>query len=139
MKFFTKILFALLITLSYRTEAQNIVDISYVPGCENAPVAINYVVNLGNDSIVNYDWDLDNDSQYDDAHLPIISYVFPGLGSFPVELRIITINNDTAYGNTSVTVNPVPIADFTVQEVCLNQNIHALDASIPNGSFIHKY
>ena len=100
---------------------------------------LNYIVDINNDSVVAYQWDFSNNNQYIDATGKQCSKIFNGHGLFSVGLRIISINNDTAYARKDVIVDALPIADFTVQEVCQNEFINVSNTSLLNGSIIKKY
>ena len=134
-----KIVFLFLVISSLRANAQLLVDFNYQMACENSPVQINYIVELANDSIVAYAWDLNNDLQYNDASAALVAYVFGGSGNFSVGLRIVSVNSDTAYMRKDIFVHPLPVANFSVQEVCMNQMIQTVDQSVDNGATIKYY
>lgn len=139
MKRLGTILPLLLALFSAEIRAQLNVNFSAQNACENSAVHLFYIVSVQNDSIVSYDWDLDNDLQFDDASGKDISHVFSGSGSFSVALRIISINNEVAVERHDITIDPLPIADFSVQEVCMNELIQTVDASLSNGASIRYY
>jgi gliding motility-associated-like protein len=134
-----KIVFLFLVILSLRMNAQLTVNFNYHTACENSPVQLYYIVDLANDSIVAYDWDFNNDLQYNDASGTLSSNVFSGSGNFSVGLRIVSIFSDTAYFRKDIFVNPLPVANFSVQEVCMNQTIQTVDQSVANGANIKYY
>lgn len=139
MKRIRAILSLLLLLIFSEISAQLNVDFSAQNACENSSVHLYYIVFEQNDSIVSYDWDLDHDMQFDDAIGKDISHMFSGSGSFSVALRIISINNEVAIERHDIYINPLPIANFSVQEVCRNELIQTSDASISNGSSIKYY
>lgn len=134
-----KIVLLFLLISSLRVNAQLVADFNYQTACENAPVQLNYAFAAMNDSIVAYDWDFNNDIQYNDAVGALVAHVFSGSGSFAVGLRIVSVNADTAYVRRNIFVNPLPISNFSVQEVCMNQTIQTVDESVANGAIIKYY
>jgi gliding motility-associated-like protein len=68
---------------------------------------------LSSDPILTYEWDLDNDSIYNDATGAVLRYRFGTDGSIRVGLRVTTASDaDTFYQN--VTVFSTPLAGFTI-------------------------
>lgn len=68
-------------------------------------------------TITNWAWDFNGDGVPDNlAQNP--SFVFPGAGTFPVNLIVVTNNGCTHTINGNVTVNPNPQPSFTSVGVC---------------------
>ncbi len=64
-------------------------------------------------SISEYEWDLNNDGQYDDATGVNPSYSCSTAGSHTVGLKVTDDHNATDADSTTVNVNSPPTADFT--------------------------
>jgi len=139
MKHFFKIVFFFFSLLTSSLSAQLSADFMYLEACQDAPVQMSYTVDSSNDSIVAYDWDFNNDNQYSEASGKQCAHVFSGNGFFSVGLRIISVFNDTAYARKNIYVSALPIANFTVQEVCQNELIHTTNTTQVNGADIKYY
>jgi PKD repeat protein len=114
------------------------------PTCQNNPVSFtdNSTFPAGKD-IVTWEW------YFGDGTVPVIrnapaspnvSHVFPGLGPYTVELRVISNAGciDSAYH--SVTLTPSPIADFTYSTPCVGDTMHFQNHSqLNNGPAIVYY
>jgi gliding motility-associated-like protein len=83
----------------------------------------------GGESIVLWEWDLDSDGQFDNASGPVVSYQFDNSGTFQVGLRITTDLGTQVAAYKLVTVNPVPMAAFSVADVCKGNNSMVLSSS----------
>ncbi len=91
----------------------------------------------GGETIVLWDWDLNADGQFTDAAGPVVSTVFPAAGTFQVGLRITTDLGTEVVAYRLVTVNPVPVADFTAPDVCKGANtVLTSTSSISGGSVV---
>ncbi len=91
----------------------------------------------GGETIVLWDWDLNADGQFTDAAGPVVSTVFPAAGTFQVGLRITTDLGTEVVAYRLVTVNPVPVADFTAPDVCKGANTMLTStSSISGGSVV---
>jgi len=55
-------------------------------------------------SIVSWQWDFDNNGTFD-ASGPIVTHIFPGLGSYPVTLKVTDNGSPAVSASTIVTVN----------------------------------
>jgi PKD repeat protein len=118
---------------------QSVPSAAYIyssPTCQNNPVLFtdNSTFPFGKD-IVTWEW------YFGDGTVPVIrnapaspnvSHVFPALGPYTVELRV--INNvgciDSAYH--SVTLTPSPVADFTYGIPCAGDTMHFQNHSQQN-------
>jgi gliding motility-associated-like protein len=91
----------------------------------------------GGETIVLWEWDLDADGQFTDASGPVVSTVFPAAGTFQVGLRITTDFGSEVVAYRLVTVNPVPVADFSAPDVCKGANtLLTSTSSISAGSVV---
>ncbi len=116
-----------------------IVDFTFQEVCENTQMPLTANFNPANDSIVAYQWDFDNDSQFDDGAGSIAFYTFAGNGNFMVGLRMVSVMGDTASFYKAVTVLPIPKADFSIKDVCVFSKVSPKDSSDANGSIMQNY
>ena len=107
--------------------------------CESSQMSLNAAFDFTNDSIVAYDWDLDNDGQFDDASGALVFKTFVGHGDFAVGLRLRTINNESASAYQVVQVWPIPNANFTLHDLCDQSLVNAVDSSDANTASVVKY
>jgi gliding motility-associated-like protein len=119
--------------------AAPLVDFTFQSVCENTQMPLTATFNPINDSIVAYDWDFDNDTQFDDGSGSIGFHTFLGNGNFIVGLRMISIMGDTSSFYKTVTVLPIPKADFSIKDVCVFSKVSPKDSSAANGSIIQNY
>lgn len=80
-------------------------------------------------SIIAWDWDLNEDGLFDDAIGPNLSHQFSGAGTYNVGLRITTNTNAQVSIYKLVTVNALPLAQFTAAPACEGSPIMLTDAS----------
>jgi gliding motility-associated-like protein len=74
----------------------------------------------------NYSWNF-GDNTVDNSANPQHTYTAPG--SYNVSLTVTTPAGCTASINRTVTVFPLPVADFTAGDVCMNEPVQLLDNS----------
>ena len=120
-------------------EAQISINFAFTTVCENTQMPVNAYYSPGNDSIIAYQWDFDNDTQFNDGSGQIAFHTFTGNGDFTVGLRMISIMGDTASLYKMVTVLPIPKADFSIKDVCVHDIVIPKDSSGTNGSVIKNY
>lgn len=92
--------------------------------CDSATVSF---TNTSTGNIVNYDWTFGNGNTFSGSNPPPQFYPSPGI--YPVKL--VTENDRGCLDSITqnVRVRQVPVADFTVTTVCLNQVAQFIDAS----------
>jgi PKD repeat protein len=74
-------------------------------GTSGVPIALDGSTSSGNGPL-NYAWDLDADSQFDDAFSAAANYTWNTAGAYTVALLITDTNNLTDTDTATVTVNP---------------------------------
>ena len=88
--------------------------------------------------ILSVDWDFDNDNVFTDASGGVVNYLFPAYGTYSVGMMVTTSTSiDTLYKN--VTVNEMPIVDFSFNEACQGASTSLFDQSILMNDTIIKY
>ncbi|WP_026210213.1 T9SS C-terminal target domain-containing protein [Flexithrix dorotheae] len=101
-------------------------------------------------AIDQYEWDFN----YDGSNFNIeattsnstatIDYNFATHGAYKVAVRVVTNNGCSAIETTDIIVNPKPVANFTIDNVCVDSDVQAgisnsSDVVNFNGSLIDKY
>lgn len=115
-----RILFSLLTLLAFQAHATiDQVDFTTTLVCEGSQTTLTSTSTVsGGATITDWNWDLDADGQFDDAFGPSINHQFAAAGTFNVGLQIITDMDPAQAAYKLITVNPVPVADFTAPDVC---------------------
>ena len=89
-------------------------------------------------NITNWEWDFDNDNNPDDfTQNP--SYIFPGPGTYPVNLAITDATGCVHDTTINISVSPQPTADFTFTNECFGTLSTFTDVSLPNGGTISNW
>lgn len=115
-----RILFSIFILAAFQAQA-TVDQVSFTTSlvCEGSQTTLSSTATVsGGATIIEWNWDLDADGQFDDATGASISYQFNSAGTFNVGLQIITDMDPPAAAYNLITVNPVPQADFTAPDVC---------------------
>ncbi|MFL3664349.1 MAG: PKD domain-containing protein [Flavobacteriales bacterium] len=89
-------------------------------------------------NVTNWEWDFDNDNNPDDfTQNP--SYIFPGPGTYPVNLSITDVTGCVHDTTINISVSPQPTADFTFTNECFGTLSTFTDVSLPNGGIISNW
>ena len=89
-------------------------------------------------NVTNWEWDFDNDNNPDDfTQNP--SYIFPGPGTYPVNLSITDVTGCVHDTTINISVSPQPTADFTFTNECFGTLSTFTDVSLPNGGTISNW
>jgi len=95
---------------------------------------------FGGDSIVSYEWDLDDDGAFDDATGPTATTTYSSGGSKTVKVRVTDEFDQTDVAATTFTVNEFPTASFTHSPTEPNEGesttFDASGSSDPDGSIV---
>lgn len=70
-------------------------------------------------SIVTWQWDLDGDTQFDDATGNSFDSVYPLAATYNAGLRVVTDSGCAAFAYQSFDVNPNPTVDFDFENQCI--------------------
>ncbi|MBK9542302.1 MAG: PKD domain-containing protein [Bacteroidetes bacterium] len=82
-----------------------------------------------------YLWNF-GDNQTNQLQEPAHFYAFPG--TYTVTLTVYAFSGCASTSNKQVTVSPIPVADFKIQPICVNNSYQFQDSSsINNGSILH--
>ncbi|MBW6481975.1 MAG: PKD domain-containing protein [Vicingaceae bacterium] len=89
-------------------------------------------------NITNWAWDFDNDNNPDDfTQNP--TYIFPGPGTYSVNLAITDLTGCVHDTIIDISVSPQPTADFNFDYVCFGTVTSFTDLSLPNGGTISNW
>lgn len=116
----------------------NTADFAHAPVCQGTTSVFSSTSTAsGGQTIVAWDWDLNANGQFTDASGPVANYLFSSAGTFQVGLRITTDLGSVVVAYRLVTVYEVPVADFTVPNVCKGQHSQLTSlSSISSGSIV---
>lgn len=89
-------------------------------------------------NITNWAWDFDNDNNPDDVNQNP-TYIFPGPGTYPVNLSITDVTGCVHDTTINISVSPQPTADFTYTNECYGTASTFTDLSLPNGGTIANW
>ncbi len=110
--------------------------ISAVSNCDGDPVTFSNITAAGDTTTYNYLWEFgDNTISY----LQDPDHLYPGPGTYNVTLTMTTPNGCVASANTTVTVNPKPIADFEAINGCEGSAIQFNNLSTISSGTITGY
>jgi PKD repeat protein len=110
-----------------------------VPDFTNSSVCFNSVTQFTNTSIGTIDkweWDFTNDGVIDDIN-ENPSHEYPNHGVFTTKLTVTSDLGCSASINKNVTINPLPVANFTNIDLCFPQSMSFTNTStVPTGNVI---
>lgn len=91
----------------------------------------------GSNTIVEWNWDFNNDGDFSDASGANVSAILPGFGTLTVGHQIVTDANDTTEVYQSVTVYPNATANFTASSECAGNSTSLMStSSVGTGSIV---
>lgn len=107
--------------------------------CQGDQTTFNSTSVAGSGTIVEWNWDFNNDTVYTEASGSTVNFTLPGYGTFTVGLQVITDLNDTTIGYQNVTVYPSAVAGFTATSECQGTPITLTSTStVPSGSIVSQ-
>ena len=134
-----RILLSMLALIAFQANATiDVVDFTPTLVCEGSQTTFTSTSTVsGGVTITDWNWDLDADGQFDDAFGPTINHQFNSPGVYNVGLQIMTDGAEVAAAYQLITVNPVPVADFSSPDVCEGTATTLTDlSSIASGSIV---
>jgi len=118
--------------------AQTNADFTWENTCLNQP-SILTSTSVTPDSIVNYEWDIDNDGLFDEyVGLEVVNPIFFESRIWPVGLKVTTDQGDIDTVYIDVTVTNVPVANFATNETCINDAVLFTNQATLNGGSITR-
>ncbi len=79
------------------------------------------------DSISQVNWDLNNDTIFNDAYGDTVKFIFPSEGTHKIGLQIITKTSDTLIIYKEIIVNPSPIPNLYYINPCFGSYTYFID------------
>lgn len=104
--------------------------------CAGTPIALTDSSTAFGGSIISWNWNL-GDGQYSTQQNPLHTYA--SIGTYNVQLSVTSSNGCTATYSRAVQVFPVPVANFSVADVCLNSPALFVDQSVIQGGGVFTY
>jgi PKD repeat protein len=121
------------------TISEAVADFTATPDtvCVGEPVQFTDASTSSHGSIVSWSWDFDGD-RVEDSNLQNPSHTYPTDGTFTVTLTVEDSDTCTASATKEITVNPLPVADFTFAPPapCVGDPVQFADASTSTGGAI---
>lgn len=103
--------------------------------CQDDTAFFNDLSSAGVDT---WNWDFNNDGITDNTNQNP-TFIFPGTGSYPVNLEVSYGGNCSHDTTIQVTISSNPSANFTSTDECLGNLTNLLDASLGNGDVITQW
>lgn len=127
--------------LSGSAISQVTASFSYEKACvaEETKLTSTSILSDPNDSILNYEWDIDGDGLFDEyigGDQQQVLPVFPFVNTWSVGLRITTLLNGVKDTTIDVVVTDIPVANFSSNETCINDPVLFTNSSTVNGGLI---
>lgn len=115
------------------------INFNTVNSCLGAPSLFNNTSTISNGTIANWWWDVNGDGVVD-ANTPTLSYNYPTANTYTVILTGSSNANCTNSYSTTVTIHPLPIINFSGNNVCHNSvTTFTNNSTIGNGNQIINY
>lgn len=127
------------ITHTVEVYSNPIADFSADTACAGFATSFSDLSTAGSGgNITNWAWDFDNDNNPDDFNQNP-TYIFPGPGTYPVNLSITDVTGCVHDTTINISVSPQPTADFTYTNECYGTASTFTDLSLPNGGTIANW
>jgi gliding motility-associated-like protein len=104
--------------------------------CVDAVITILDVSTINSGTITNWDWDFGDGNT---STLPDNTYSYSTPGTYIITLTVTTDGGCASTTTHSITINPLPIADFVSTVPCENQPVDFTDLSQGNGGVIDTW
>ncbi|MDW7692319.1 PKD domain-containing protein [Flammeovirgaceae bacterium SG7u.111] len=123
-----------------------IADFNFVNACENDTVMFTDASTIDslvvNDAeIVFIEIDFDNDGQFEESYVPgqLMKHAFTTAGDSIINYRVTSDKGCSHITTDTITIFPVPIADFDVLDVCDGETVYVEDKTNDRGTAIATY
>jgi len=108
-----------------------------LPTCQNSEIQFTDYTTTGSSYVIQWVWDMGDGNiitiDYPDS--PDITHVYATSGTFQVDLWVITTDSCENSASQQVVIIDSPIADFTFEDACVNQDAQFTDNSTPTGGY----
>ncbi len=115
-------------TITVSVSAQPTAIFTHTNECFGAATGFTDLSNPNGGTITNWDWDFDNDGTVDDI-LQNPSNGYPAASTYTVELLVTTALGCKDSTTLQVVVNPIPVVNFSVADVCFGTTSQFYDSS----------
>lgn len=103
--------------------------------CKGVPTTFTNTSTIPTGSIFSWTWDFNNDGVFDNGSGQVASYDFQNSGTYTAGLQVVSNFGCVSQVYNTVTVNPLPDATFTFQNVCIGDLTHfSASANVSTGS-----
>lgn len=120
------------------SQAQTTVNFTVENPCIGEPAILTSASSSSN-TIVDYKWDVDNDGVFDEYEGPsVVTPTFPIAQTWRVGLKVYLNTGDSAEAYQDVVITNVPVAGFSSNEKCINDEVLFTNASTLQGGNITR-
>ena len=103
--------------------------------CKGEPTSFSDLSSIASGSLVSWNWDFDNDGFFDDGSGQTITHDFQNSGTYTAGLQVSSALGCVSQVYNTITVNPLPNASFTFENVCIGDLTHfTATANVISGS-----
>ena len=124
--------------LNFLVEVGNLLEFTYDSVCFGDTTSFKNISSV-NDTIVSILWDLDGDTQFDDAEGDTVSWEYDASGIYLVGMRIYFKNDPMDVVYNPVPVGDIPVADFEVSNTCFGNTTEFEDMSTVEVGSVSKW
>ncbi len=117
---------------------ENIIEFTFDNVCFNDTTTL-INISVVNDSITKIEWDLNSNSQFDDAEGDTVKYVFTEAGTHLVGMRVSFKTDSWDLVYNAVPVGDLPTADFDYENTCLGSTTIFTDLSTVQVGVIDRW
>ena len=92
--------------------------------CKGEPTTLTSTSTIASGSIASWNWDFDNNSFFNDGNGQTVTHDFQNSGTYTAGLQVVSDLGCVSQVYNTVTVNPLPNATFTFENVCIGDITH---------------
>ena len=124
--------------LVYSIKMANVIEFTYDTVClGDSTTFIN--TSVTGDTVSQILWDLDGDTEFDDAEGDTVAYKYETDGNYLVGMRVYFTNSTLDVIYNAVPVGDIPIVDFQIYNLCYTSTTNFIDESIVNTKYIESW
>lgn len=103
--------------------------------CKGEPTTLTSSSTVTPGSIASWNWDFDNNSFFNDGSGQTVAHDFQNSGTYIAGLQVVSDLGCVSQVYNTITVNPLPNATFTFENVCIGDITHfTASANVTSGS-----
>lgn len=92
--------------------------------CKGEPTTLTSTSTIASGNIASWNWDFDNNSFFNDGNGQTVTHDFQNSGTYTAGLQVVSDLGCVSQVYNTVTVNPLPKATFTFENVCIGDITH---------------